>query len=357
MVSIPVSGKRKNTKIITGWNENVRVHRNQSIFWHNLWKDYGRPIDGLVCEIRRRTRFNYHLAIKKTRRNENKIKRELVASKLKSGNSKYFWNEINRLNAKPILHSNIIDNKTGEEACELFKSKYEVLYNEDSDCNISSYLTRVHSDVMEKCQNHPHNDEYHLHEITASMVRRGINKLNIGGKDDSNNVFTDAFLEAPKKLDVHLAFLLSIMLRHGLSDLVFDLITFSPLVKNKRKDISNSDNYRAIALNNALCKILDYILIDYFRQVFQSSDYQFAYKSAFSTSLCSYLVMETVQYYVKRGSNVISTLLDCSKAFDKVRYGKLFNILIERGLCPLVTKLLIVMYSNIKAHVKWNNIY
>ena len=78
-----------------------------------------------------------------------------MASKLKSGNSKYFWNEINRLNAKPILHSNIIDNKTGEEACEVFKNKYEVLYNEDSDCNISSYLTRVHSDVMEKMSESP----------------------------------------------------------------------------------------------------------------------------------------------------------------------------------------------------------
>ena len=136
-----------------------------------------------------------------------------------------------------------------------------------------------------------------------------------------------------------------------------DLITFSPLVKNKRKCISNSDNYRAIALNSSFCKILDYIIIEYFRNIFKSSDYQFAYKRDFSTSLCTYTVMETIQYYVSRGSSVIATLLDCSKAFDRVKYDKLFNILIERGLCPLVTRLLVIMYSRIKGQVKWNNLY
>ncbi|MEL6989919.1 MAG: reverse transcriptase domain-containing protein, partial [Bacteroidota bacterium] len=42
-----------------------------------------------------------------------------------------------------------------------------------------------------------------------------------------------------------------------------------------------------------------------------------------------------------------------SKAFDKVRYSKLFKILIDKGMSPLVSRLLIIMYSNIKAQVKW----
>ena len=147
------------------------------------------------------------------------------------------------------------------------------------------------------------------------------------------------------------------MLRHGFSNKIFDLITFSPLVRNRRKCISNSDNYRAIALNSSLCKILDYIFIEYFKDIFSSSDYQYAYKKNFSTSLCTFNVMETIQYYVSRGSSVIATLLDCSKAFDRVKYDKLFKILVNRGLCPLVTRLLIVMYSRIEGQVKWNDMY
>ena len=104
-------------------------------------------------------------------------------------------------------------------------------------------------------------------------------------RDEGCDIYSDAFIEAPKKLFVYMAFLLTIMLQHGLGDEIFDIITFAPLIKNKRKSLSNSDNYRAIALNSSLCKILDYIIIEYFKDIFKSSDYQFAYKKGYSTNL------------------------------------------------------------------------
>ena len=63
---------------------------------------------------------------------------------------------------------------------------------------------------------------------------------------------------------------------------------------------------------------------------------------------------ETINYYVKHGSNAILTLIDCSKAFDRVEYVKLFNILYDKGMCPLVCRLLAKMYSRINAQVHWN---
>ena len=64
--------------------------------------------------------------------------------------------------------------------------------------------------------------------------------------------------------------------------------------------------------------------------------------------------METINYYIKQGSSVIVSLLDCSKAFDRVSYNRLFRILSNKGMCPLVSRMLAVMYSNLEAHVKWN---
>ena len=239
----------------------------------------------------------------------------------------------------------------------IFKEKYKSLYNEQQAGTLSQTLLETKAEIAKSCKDCKHGNNSHLHYITPAMVQRAVRLLNRGKKDDSFNVYTDGFIEAPKKLSVYIAFLLTIMLRHGLSNDVFDLITFSPLVKSKRKSLSNSDNYRAIALNSSLCKILDYILLDYFKDILQSSNYQFAYKKDFSTSLCTFTVMETIQYYRSRGSRVIASLLDCSKAFDRVRYSKLFQILTDRGLCPLVIRLLIIMYFNIRAHVKWNSVY
>ena len=360
IASVPVKkmrGGNESSNLVVGWNAYVKNYRNQSIFWHNLWKDCGRPIDGLVCQIRRTTRFNYHKAIEQVKRNADNIKRDRVANKLKKGNSKFFWNEISSLKARDSVNTNIIDGKKGKEACNIFCSKYEVSYSKGRCDNLSETLEKLTTDITNACQNNHSNNVHNLHYITTRMVSDAIKKLNRGKKDDCNEIYTDSIIEAPRKLHVHLSFLLTIMMRHGLSDDIFDVIVFSPLVKNKRKDLSSSDNYRAIALNSALGKLLDYIIIDYFRVLFQSSDYQFAYKKCFSTSMCSFMVMETVQYYVSRGSNVLAALLDCSKAFDRIRYKKLFNILICRGLCPLVTRLLVKMYSTIEAKIKWNDIY
>ena len=48
-------------------------------------------------------------------------------------------------------------------------------------------------------------------------------------------------------------------------------------------------------------------------------------------------------------------LLDESKAFDKVSYEKLFELLMARNLCPEIVKLLYYMYTHQQCHVRWNN--
>ena len=53
-----------------------------------------------------------------------------------------------------------------------------------------------------------------------------------------------------------------------------------------------------------------------------TTDYQFAYKAGFQTSLYSFLVAETISYYRSRGSNVyISVVTGLSKYWDLTDYG------------------------------------
>ena len=64
-------GKNKN---ITGWIESVDDKRQTSLFWHYLWKDNGSPHNGIIAEIARRTRANYHYAIRNVLKNQNKLR-------------------------------------------------------------------------------------------------------------------------------------------------------------------------------------------------------------------------------------------------------------------------------------------
>ena len=68
------------------------------------------------------------------------------------------------------------------------------------------------------------------------------------------------------------------------------------------------------------------------------------------------MVNETVQYYTENGAKPV-LLLDASKAFDNVAFNVLFNELVDRSLCPKITKLLYYMYTNQECSIRWGSEY
>ncbi len=83
------------------------------------------------------------------------------------------------------------------------------------------------------------------------------------------------------------------------------------------------------ALNRAACKVMDNIIL--------SRNHEIT-----STTQCSFAVNEVIKYYNHRGSQVYSIMLDASKAFDRVEYGRLFSRLMKKvGLCPLLVRFLV----------------
>ena len=129
--------------------------------------------------------------------------------------------------------------------------------------------------------------------------------------------------------------------------------TILPIPMDRKKSLHDSSNYRGIVLNSLLGKIIDHILLTNYTNVFQTSDRQFGFNAKHSTVQCTFVVKETLQYYIIRGSSPLLLLLDASKAFDRVNYVKLFNLLIKKGICPLVARLLAVMYNKQQAQIKW----
>ena len=79
---------------------------------------------------------------------------------------------------------------------------------------------------------------------------------------------------------------------------------------------------------------------------------QFGFKAGVSTTQCTWVVNEVTTYFMRRGTAVTACLLDCSKAFDKCRFDKLFSKLISKGLPPIVVRVLIFIYEEQTGWVK-----
>ena len=88
----------------------------------------------------------------------------------------------------------------------------------------------------------------------------------------------------------------------------------------------------------------------------KSSDLQSVFKSESSTTACAFVLDELVNYYNRNGSDVHVVLLEASKAFDLVDHIKLFNILVTKGVCPTLLKLLFNMYTQRTMTVQWGNV-
>ena len=131
--------------------------------------------------------------------------------------------------------------------------------------------------------------------------------------------------------------------------------TMIPLVKNKCGDLSDLNNYRAIALSSALSKILETLLAVFLHNDSEVDCFQFGFKSGHSTGLCTSVLKQTVDYYTTQGSHVFACFIDYSKAFESVNYWKLFSKLLDDGVNCLVVNLLAFWYSNQTAAVRWQS--
>ena len=191
--------------------------------------------------------------------------------------------------------------------------------------------------------------------VNVNNVQEALAKIKLGKSDGDIGLTTDYLKHGSHKLCIYLAMLFSTMLSHGYAPKAMRLSTIIPIPKNRRKSLNDSDNYHGIALNSVLDKVLDWVILNTCRAALKTTDYQFGFKQKHSTTQCTFVVKETIQYYVNGGSSVYVMLLDASKAFDRVSYVTLFNMLLRRGLCPLVCRLLAIEYTCQSSRVKWGN--
>jgi len=141
------------------------------------------------------------------------------------------------------------------------------------------------------------------------------------------------------------------MLIHGVAPDDMCSSTIISIFKGKHANVTDSSNYRGIALSSIFGKVFDLIFLDKYIDCLCTSELQFGFKAGHSTDMCSMVLKETLAYYVVDGGSTFCTFLDATKAFDRIDYCKLFRELLRRDLPALYVRLLCNLYTNNVARV------
>ena len=304
-----------------------------------------------MADIRRRTRHKYHYAIRYTSQNKQAIIANKMSEQVLNGNSSSFWANVTKVKGAKTNIPTTVDTSVGnKDICELFAEKYETLYNlvPYNDTEMGELLIQVDNSIKNKFRSA---GDMVFDKITVDTITKGISALKKYKTDIDTGHSTNHLIHGDHMLNVLLSFLFNSMLNHGVVPNGMMSGTIIPIPKNKLKSLNDSNNYRGITLSSILGKLFDNIIL---QNILNTSDLQFGFKNECSTTYCTFVLEEVIQYYKNNKTDVYVMMLDASKAFDRVGYVKLLSLLLERGLCPVICRLLIYMYTNQSLCVKWD---
>ena len=84
----------------------------------------------------------------------------------------------------------------------------------------------------------------------------------------------------------------------------------------------------------------------------QNDDLQFGFREKVGALQCSWLIQETLNYYLRGSSQPYLVSLDCTKAFPSCKWNVLFEEMWKQ-LPAVMIRVILQSYKNQKAYVKW----
>ena len=192
--------------------------------------------------------------------------------------------------------------------------------------------------------------------ITCNEVAQAISKLKPNKSEGHHGLQSDHIKQGCRELSVHLSFMLTAILCHGCAPGDMLVSTVIPIPKGSNINCTESANYRGICLSSIVGKVFDLIVLKRYTDCLITSDLQFGFKAKRSTNMCSLVLKECLSYCTSNRNTVYCTMLDATKAFDRVEYCKLFRQLLLKQIPPVIIRFLLNMYVNHVTRVAWNGI-
>ena len=76
------------------------------------------------------------------------------------------------------------------------------------------------------------------------------------------------------------------------------------IVKNKCGNLSDSNNYRLVAISNVCSKIFEHVILYLCEDYLWTADNQFGFKAGLGSDMCIYALREFVEHYKARSTTV-----------------------------------------------------
>ena len=334
---------------VPGWSQYVKPFRDDAMFWKSVWISAGKPQDTNLHMLMKRTRNKYHYAIRNVRKQESIIRKNKFHADILEGKVQNIFDKIKVARNSHVSVAKTVDGVSGQDnIADLFHNLYSGVYNKHKDDNIEllDFLDTI-SDKINAA------DYSHLDRISNTLIVDVINKLQFGKGDATFNWGSDALKHGVLELAPHLKNIFRAFLIHGHISEFFTFCALVPLVKNAKNSKFNSDNYRLIAISSIILKILDHIILNLFGTSFISPNLQFGFQKNLSTTMCSWTLLETINYFTNRRGPMYVCLLDLTKAFDHVKHSLLFKKLSDK-VPPLFLRLIIISYLCQSCCVRWD---
>ena len=341
----PVCKKRKK---LPYWGSKVKPFKDDAIFWRNIWLQCNKPTSGIIYDLMKRTKQQYHYAVRRLKRRSDDLIKSRMAEAIVNNKSRDFWSEVKKINSTGTnISSNIGDYTNAYDIAALFANKYDVLYN--SVPSDAENMNNITAQIKQRLTDN------HLTEITFTEadVCKAVRSIKKDKADDSGKLFSNHIIYGSRKLYDAISVLFNSMLMHGYTPVRLLNSNIVSIPKDNRGDLSCDENYRGISMCSSLFKLFELLLIQKQSDKLGTSDMQFAYKSGHSTTMSTLIFKEVINYYFQRQSEVYCCFIDASKAFDRIRHDLLFEILLERKVNPFFIRILMDSYSRQTIQTSW----
>ena len=268
----------------------------------------------------KQAKLQFKYAYRRLKGVKDKLQNDKFINSIIKGGTNIF-KEIQKFRGKPSNCSSRIDNHVcSTNIANYFATIYSNLYNQVSkEQEIADLREELNSKISSA-------DIPDIERIDTNLVKIALGRMK-GNKSDSIYDFqSDCLVNGPAELVQHLVNLLRSFFTHGIVPHCILVCTLLPLVKDNLADITQSNNYRAIAASSQILKLLDIVLLLLEGDKLGCDGLQFGFQEKSSTTMCTWAVSAVIDHYNSQGSVVYGCAMDLSKAFDMVSWVSLFTV-------------------------------